>query len=184
MLSDGQCRRLYWDRFLLLKKEMSYLPPAKRCDLWLIHYSTYCEGIRLASGEQLSELIVTGHVLLHPDFSVDREENEFRKSLDSRRRMVVLPEEKDGDCRLSVINGEECIFNQYTRYRGDLVGDHIWPYSLGGPSNSRSDLTRNRAMLCKNCNSAKSSGIHVYHWKVQPWLDERLHNIARRMRVE
>ena len=77
-----------------------------------------------------------------------------------------------------MINGEECIFNSYIELRGEMVGDHVWPHSLGGPSNDKNDIHRNRLILCENCNNTKSSSILLFDFfNPIDWLEDRLHKI-------
>lgn len=46
------------------------------------------------------------------------------------------------------------------RRQVDIVADHAWPYSLGGPTH-----VANIRWLCRRHNAAKSSDIHFYPWE-------------------
>lgn len=64
----------------------------------------------------------------------------------------------------------------------EVVADHAWPYSLGGPT-----IAANIRWLCRRHNAAKSSDVHLYPWEgLWPtWLNdvlnriEYLHRVAR-----
>lgn len=58
----------------------------------------------------------------------------------------------------------------------EIVADHAWPYSLGGPTE-----VGNIRWLCRRHNAAKSSDVHLYPWgSLWPdWLDRQLEKIAR-----
>ena len=67
-------------------------------------------------------------------------------------------------CDAHLIWGYECELS------GDIQQDHLFPYSLGGPT-----VARNRVFLCKYHNMVKSSDIHCYPWEsvdkwAKPWL--------------
>jgi hypothetical protein len=58
----------------------------------------------------------------------------------------------------------------------DIVADHAWPYSLGGPT-----VPDNIRWLCRRHNAAKSSDIHLYPWEAPwpTWLDGLLGRVSR-----
>jgi hypothetical protein len=58
----------------------------------------------------------------------------------------------------------------------EIVGDHAWPYSLGGPTH-----VANIRWLCRRHNAAKSSDVHLYPWEgLWPeWLTGVLDRILR-----
>lgn len=75
-------------------------------------------------------------------------------------------------CQSPLLWDYECELN------GEMHQDHLFPYSLGGPT-----LRTNRIYLCRYHNMVKSSDIHCYPWEsfdrwAGPWLPrqiERLH---------
>lgn len=70
--------------------------------------------------------------------------------------------------------GVECA----SRGRGDaeIVADHAWPYSLGGPT-----VVANIRWLCRRHNAVKSADVHLYPWEgLWPdWLNSQLAKLAR-----
>lgn len=63
---------------------------------------------------------------------------------------------------------------------GDVVGDHVFPYSLGGPT-----VATNKIHLCRIHNQMKSNDVHVFPWDAPPppWLPICLDAI-RRLKVQ
>jgi len=151
-----------------------------KCDFWLEKYNQWNSEYPMALGGELTMLNLFGLALIHPNFCYDRFGENFRKQfLDTNRTMSVDEEERNGKCQVNQITGEECAFNEFPEERGRLVGDHLWPYTLGGPSNDADHWHRNRLLLCQNCNSAKSSSVATYKFtKRIEWLHTRLHNIS------
>ena len=153
---------------------------ADKCALWLERYNEWNSGYPGAHGVDLTRLNLVGLGLIHPDFCYNRFGENFRTTfLDVKRAMSIDEHERLGKCQIQQISGEECAFNEFPEERGRLVGDHLWPYALGGPSNDADHWHRNRLLLCKNCNSAKSSSVATYSFtKRIEWLHIRLHEIS------
>ena len=153
--------------------------------IWAREYDKFLKRIRLSVGDERTELVILGHVLIHPQFCYDLNGQNFRNDLDNSRNMIVLTDEKNHPCQISkIIPDYDCIFNEYPNFlNGNVVGDHIWPYSLGGRTNSRADLKSNRLLLCNSCNTSKSNSIFHYDWKEPVWLKERLSIINRRKTI-
>lgn len=151
-----------------------------KCDLWLSLYNDWNSRYHEAVGEELTMLNSLGLALIHPDFCYNRFGENFREHfLDASRKMSLDEEERIGNCQIKQITGEECAFNEFPHERGRLVGDHLWPYALGGPTNDKDNWHRNRLLLCKNCNNAKSSSVATYRFtKRIQWLQIRLHEIS------
>lgn len=65
-------------------------------------------------------------------------------------------------CQSEILWGYKC------ELEGEIEVDHLFPYSLGGPSNGS-----NKLHLCRLHNRLKSSDIHFYPWeKGEPaWLE-------------
>lgn len=58
----------------------------------------------------------------------------------------------------------------------EIVADHAWPFSLGGPT-----VVGNIRWLCRRHNAVKSSDVHFYPWEgLWPgWLSDQLGKVAR-----
>lgn len=58
----------------------------------------------------------------------------------------------------------------------EIVADHAWPYSLGGPTH-----IANIRWLCRRHNAGKSSDVHLYPWEgLWPdWIDGQLEKVDR-----
>ena len=116
--------------------------------------------------------------LLHPEHlnSID---------LPSHKNVAQLREQIQGKrgfgsqflrtkCESELIWGYKCPLN------ADIQQDHLFPYSLGGPT-----IGTNRILLCKYNNMVKTSDIHCFPWeeftiRCEPWLDFQI----KRMREE
>jgi hypothetical protein len=174
----------YWKKLVGMLKEMDLncKNEKEKNEIWAREYNKFFNRIRLSVSDERTELIILGHVLIHPQFCYDLNGENFRDELDNSRSMVVLPDEKNHPCEISkIISDYECIFNEHRKFRnGNVVGDHLWPYSLGGPTNSRADLTSNRLLLCNSCNTSKSNSIFHYNWEEHGWLFDRLGTIKRK----
>lgn len=178
---QDQIFRMHRYHYLLLDvkgKMTSDTSSEEKVENWLKYYHNWVSNSRRPSEEEIIDISIMGHVLAHPDFMFDRKGRNIRKLLDRTRSQITIEREKKGRCRIDLLIGMECPFNEFPSIRGDLQGDHLWPYSLGGPSNSRNDRAVNRILLCPNCNRSKSSGIIMYNWKIPPWLENRLREIS------
>lgn len=76
-------------------------------------------------------------------------------------------------CQSILLWGYKCELN------GDLQQDHLFPYSLGGPT-----LPANRIFLCRYHNMVKSSDIHSYPWELidqwaKPWLAGQINKLYK-----
>jgi hypothetical protein len=77
--------------------------------------------------------------------------------------------QKTSKCMAEFVWGYPCKFEG----RG-LQADHLFPYSLGGPT-----LSDNLLVLCDRHNQAKSHDIHLYSWDEPNWLRELANRIAK-----
>lgn len=78
-------------------------------------------------------------------------------------------------CLSETIWGYKC---SHSRQSKSIVqADHLFPYSLGGPT-----ISSNKIYLCKFHNQMKSNDIHFYPWeRGEPaWLATHLQEIAKR----
>ena len=170
----------------LEKKQSGCHTQIERNKIWEDLFNDFLEKIRLEKGSGKTELIIQGLVLVHPKFSKDSVGNDFRDRLDQSRNMTMLHHERDdGPCQIKyLIDTTPCVYNEFPQFRpGRFVGDHVWPYSLGGPTNTRANLPLNRLILCSSCNGAKSNSIYSYKFEELPnWLVKRLYEIKHKMR--
>lgn len=75
------------------------------------------------------------------------------------------------ECQSDRLWGYECPF------RGsEFAADHLFPRSLGGPTDAR-----NRLNLCRWHNTAKSMDVHVFPWEegIPDWVPQLLRVLAR-----
>jgi hypothetical protein len=58
----------------------------------------------------------------------------------------------------------------------EIVADHAWPYSLGGPTH-----VGNIRWLCRRHNAAKSADVHLYPWEapMPDWVSSHLEKIRK-----
>lgn len=115
--------------------------------------------------------LVMAMSLLHPEHW--RDQRTERKILGPRefRTPVLLGTRY---CAAADYWGVECA----TLRRGEveIVADHAWPYSLGGPTE-----VGNIRWLCRRHNAAKSSDVHLFPWESlwPDWLNRQLDKLAR-----
>ena len=78
------------------------------------------------------------------------------------------------ECRAELIWGYRC--NLDCNKRGVVVADHLFPYSLGGPT-----ISTNKVYLCSIHNQLKGSDIHFYPWELgnPGWLKDRINRVAQ-----
>jgi hypothetical protein len=72
-------------------------------------------------------------------------------------------------CDAPTFWGMECAFGY------PPVADHVFPYSLGGPT-----VGGNRAVLCQIHNQMKSNDLHVFPWErpTPAWVPDTIERIA------
>ena len=107
-------------------------------------------------------------VLLHPEWLRDIGVSRHRlKQILGERRNFDRMHMSQG-CQAQLLWGYNCNERNY------LQVDHLWPYSLGGPTRAG-----NAIMLCRDHNALKGVDIHVFPWHVQEstvtlWLETQL----------
>lgn len=83
----------------------------------------------------------------------------------------------------SAVHGTRCnsilLWNYGCVSRESLHIDHLFPYSLGGPTDAR-----NASYLCSRHNMSKSSDIHIYPWEngEPEWLRPLVVKIREKIR--
>lgn len=78
-------------------------------------------------------------------------------------------------CESELLWGYRCPLDQ-----ADIHQDHLFPYSLGGPTNGP-----NRISLCRYHNMVKTCDIHCFPWETtesrcEPWLDKQISQLHER----
>ncbi len=107
--------------------------------------------------------------LVHPDFYKERE-TEVGQSIRGPRRFSTTASRPVAGCMADRIWLSACpLENLY-----DVHADHLFPYSLGGPT-----LAENQLFLCPVHNRAKASDIHLFPWELgEPdWLRRQVDRI-------
>lgn len=92
------------------------------------------------------DLIVEGLIFIHPSAYEIEGKNEKCPIRGYKTFDFKIKEQ----CQSEIIFGYECPLEDITS-----TNDHIWPYSLGGPT-----IAVNRITLCKTHNSMKSNNFH------------------------
>lgn len=81
-------------------------------------------------------------------------------------------------CESNLIYGIDCSIhkNSLPARIHKIEFDHVFPFSLGGPT-----IEQNRMTLCKYHNQNKSNDIHLYPWEAgEPkWLRDQINKIAK-----
>ena len=78
----------------------------------------------------------------------------------------------NGSCQSNLLWGYDCPFTDAPMHQ-----DHLFPYSLGGPTTGA-----NRVILCRFHNMVKTNDIHCYPWEnteiyCEPWVDAQIHKL-------
>ena len=86
----------FWETLVGLLKEMELdcKNDNERNEIWVREYDKFLNRIRLSVGDERTEPVILGHVLIHPQFCYDSNGENFRDVLDNSRNMIVLPNEK------------------------------------------------------------------------------------------
>jgi hypothetical protein len=83
---------------------------------------------------------------------------------------------ENGKCQAKLIWGYEC----NTEYEF-CHGDHLFPFSLGGPT-----ISGNKLLLCNYHNMVKGTDIHLLPWEDENrflWIDEHLSNLKNKLSI-
>ena len=152
-------RRIEHARLYLVALEASF-----RLD-WLERYQAYTEG-RLSLVEAIA--------LVHPEHYGHLDPESAIRGPRSFTPEIGLAGVK---CGVELFWGYACGHS----LEGQVVGDHIFPYSLGGPT-----VGSNKVHLCVLHNQMKSNDVHVFPWETAelPWLPICLKAIRRLKAME
>ena len=113
--------------------------------------------------------VTLGLALVHPEWFEDQA---VRPGGDIRGpRGFPLRAQKSGSCQAEVLWGYQCA-------RVPLEVDHLFPYSLGGPTRPE-----NGVLLCVSHNRLKGHDVHLLPWETYrfPWLAEQVEAAASRL---
>lgn len=111
-------------------------------------------------------------VLLHPSFYKERERETGIAAIRGTRRFTRDAGPGHTNCMADQIWLSSCPLEK----PGALHSDHLFPYSLGGPT-----LAANQLFLCPVHNRSKTNDVHLFPWeKGEPsWLAEQVDRIRR-----
>ena len=110
-------------------------------------------------------------VLVHPDFYKEREA-EAGQSIRGPRSFSSSAGRHVAACMADRVWLAACPLES----PGDLHSDHLFPYSLGGPT-----LSENQLFLCPVHNRSKASDIHLFPWELgEPkWFARQVDRIRK-----
>ena len=113
--------------------------------------------------------LVDSMTLIHPDFY---KHAGYSNRIRGNRKFPKEHGMTGIHCSANAIWGYACPLKSFE----SIVADHLFPYSLGGPTNSD-----NKLYLCRLHNELKGNDIHMYPWeRGEPrWLDGLLLRISR-----
>ena len=108
-------------------------------------------------------------VLVHPDFYKERE-NEVGERIRGPRNFSTTVGRHAAACMADKIWLSVCPLENPE----DVHSDHLFPYSLGGPT-----LAANQLFLCPVHNRSKANDIHLFPWEQgEPsWLNIQINRI-------
>ena len=128
---------------------------------WLDQYSQYQQG-RLSTEGTMA--------LLHPNHY----QGHFAKQEDPRGKRIFSGSEFNAACQAELVWNCPCpLPNDEPK-----VSDHIFPWSLGGPT-----VAENRVMLCRWHNEVKAGDVHLFPWEegLPGWVDGLINRIGARI---
>lgn len=114
--------------------------------------------------------------LIHPDFirrlaiPVYSSEEIIIKQVQGNRSFS----QQNGVCQAKLIWGYHCSLKSEACH-----GDHLFPYSLGGPT-----ISDNKLLLCRYHNMVKGTDIHLLPWEEEyrfSWIDNYLKNFKNQI---
>ena len=115
-----------------------------------------------------------GLALIHPDHlkTLDGDQQQIRTQIQGSRSFKEGL--KTGKCQSELLWGYECPLKN-----AELQTDHLFPFSLGGPTTGNNSMT-----LCKYHNMVKSNDIHCYPWeesqiRYEVWLPHIIEKFKR-----
>ncbi len=138
---------------------------------WNIIYEDYSKG-HLDFFDKIT--------MIHPDFikSIHLPNHISHDNLIRDIQGKRLFKQENGSCQSKLLWGYECPYNNNLLCHGD----HLFPYSMGGPT-----ISANKLLLCHYHNMVKSTDIHLYPWEDKmnrfSWLDNHINNMINRILI-
>jgi hypothetical protein len=128
---------------------------------WLDQYYQYQRGC--LSTERAMALLHPGHYQAY-----------FSGSEDPRGKRTFPSAEFHDACQAQLVWRYPCPLTD----QEPKVSDHIFPWSLGGPT-----VAQNRVMLCRWHNEVKAGDVHLFPWEegVPRWVNRLIDRIAARV---
>lgn len=117
--------------------------------------------------------------MLHPDFikSIHLPKYISHQNLIAQIQGERTFKKENGDCQSELLWGYRCPFEVNLCH-----GDHLFPYSLGGPT-----IAGNKLLLCYYHNMVKGIDIHFFPWEDSvnrlSWLDNHINNLANKINI-
>lgn len=153
-------------RYKMASQYLGYLQ-----DSLQLGWKAYCDS----SSEQPLRMLA----LLHP-------EHISNLDLPSHKNVSQITQDVQGPRSFpSGIAAEKCkahlIWGYNCSLDGELQQDHLFPYSLGGPT-----YGGNRITLCRYHNMVKSNDIHCFPWEgfdtwIAPWLENQVRKLRSKV---
>jgi len=133
---------------------------------WFSQYGKYVNG-----DIKLPDAFALIHPWHYEDITTTGQECPIRGSQRFMKEQAI----SSIKCKASLIWGYECPLSH--NLVGNVQADHLFPYSLGGPT-----VASNKIYLCTIHNQMKANDLHVYPWErgKPDWLSDCLKNIAKR----
>jgi len=157
---------VYFSTYKKLQQKLPYGPEAFN-SLWI---ETVPAGGPEWSVEQLPILLS----LIHPNFTYNRHGHPDRDRDYSTSRKTFSKKYTTERCQLSKLLAD-AIQCPYQRREVRCQADHLWPFSLGGPT-----IETNKLALCEDCNRQKSNSPFLYPGdRVPRWLVLRVMQLKR-----
>jgi hypothetical protein len=137
---------------------------------WLNIYQDYLEG-KIDDIDKIT--------MIHPDFikSIHLPVYITHSAIIENIQGKRLFKKENGTCQSKLIWGYECSFGDSTCH-----GDHLFPYSMGGPT-----ISANKLLLCSYHNMVKATDIHLFPWEERlnrfSWVDNHVQNIMNSVSI-
>jgi len=145
-------------RYRCVEKYLEYLNNIKDSKEWII----YLNLIDNPKTDKYIKFIILFALINPKNFENDVLINEelmkkFKKEIQGNSFYPRKYIDESSKCDSEKFWGTECRTNCK-----EMHLDHIFPYSLGGPTARRSNMTP----LCASHNMMKSTNIYCYHWEI------------------
>ena len=157
---------VYFSTYKKLQQKLPYTPDAFN-SLWI-------EAVPAGGPHWDVEHLPTLLALIHPNFTFNKHGYPDRDRDYSASRKTFPNKYTTERCQLSRLLGDH-IQCPYHRRTVKCQADHLWPFSLGGPT-----IETNKLALCGDCNRQKSNSPLLYPGdRVPRWLVLRVMQLKR-----